>query len=299
VALPFIALSTTAVVAQIWIANSQVRGNREPYPLYAASNAGSLLALLGYAFLIEPFSGLRVQTFFWSGAYVVYVLLVLVTWCRIRPGKEYQENSEVIPLALYLGSFIVTFRTGGGVPRFLKVFWLELLLVAFLLYLLGPSHWLLIAGLSYVFFVICLVAHGTLYELRPAARYLTNFYLASGLGGLLGGAFVSLVAPVIFSGLFEYPIALILFAALFWWHHDSAFIAFWRKASRLAAWGRLFALAMIVFPIISSVRTSFIEPAKFQHRNFYGAYSVKDGRRGDVRAERALLIPTPSIIPFL
>ena len=182
----------------------------------------------------------------------------------------------VIPLALYLGSFIVTFRTGGGVPRLLRVFWLELLLAAFSLYLIGPSHKLVLVGLLGIFFAICLVAHGTLYELRPAASRLTNFYLASALGGWLGGAFVSLVAPRVFSGLFEYPMALILFGALFWWHRDKGFTAFWPNASRLAAWSRMLAIGILLFPTGMFIVASVKEPTKFRHRNFYGTYRIVD-----------------------
>ncbi len=324
VALPFVALSTTAVVAQAWIANSQVGRNREPYPLYAASNAGSLFALLGYAFLIEPLSGLRLQSLVWSGAYIIYVLLVLFTWLKIRPDKEYRKPTDttsetvtpkpltptvylpwillsalpsaflmattnyltqevgsfpfvwVIPLALYLGSFIVTFRTHGGVPGLLKLFWLELLLAAFSLYLLGLGMWpLLLVQLS-VFFAICIVAHGTLYELRPPGSHLTHFYLSSAFGGWIGGAFVSLVAPHLFRGLFEYPLSLILFAALFWWQRDKAFTNFWPDASRFAAWSRMLVIGILVFPIglwfTASVNTS----TKFRHRNFYGTYRIVD-----------------------
>jgi hypothetical protein len=323
VALPFIALSTTAVVAQTWLFGSSIGRHREPYPLYAASNAGSLAALLGYVFLVEPFFGVWMQRLAWSGAYIVYVLLVLITWFRVRPGKELGASAMdgqrvrakaltpitylrwlllsalpsafllattnyitlevgsfpfvwVIPLALYLGSFIVTFRSDGGVPRFLKIFWLELLLAAFSLYLLGPAHWLMIVGNVCVFFAICVVAHGTLYELRPPGSHLTHFYLSSALGGWIGGAFVSLVAPFAFPGLFEYPIALILFGALFWWHRDKAFTASWRNASHLAAWGRMLAIGVIIFPMVVLIRTSMTEPTKFRHRNFYGTYRIVD-----------------------
>ena len=324
VALPFVALSTTAVVAQAWILNSQVGRNREPYLLYAASNAGSLLALLGYAFLIEPLSGLRLQSLVWSGAYIVYVLFVMLTWLKIRPDKEYSKLTEttcetvspkplihtvylqwillsalpsaflmattnyltlevgsfpfvwVIPLALYLGSFIVTFRTHGGVPGFLKLFWLELLLAALALYLLGFVMWPVLLGQLCIFFAICIVAHGTLYELRPPGSHLTHFYLASAFGGLIGGAFVSLVAPHVFRGLFEYPLALILFAALFWWQRDKAFNNFWPDASRIVAWSRMLVIGILVFPIVGWIIASGDKSTKFRHRNFYGTYRIVD-----------------------
>ena len=321
VALPFFALSTTAVIAQAWLFRSSIGRYKEPYHLYAASNAGSFIALLGYAFLVEPFLGVRLQTLVWSGAYIVYVLLVVVTWFEVRPGKEPEAPDRqkvtpkalapitylqwlslsalpsvfllattnyitldigsfpfvwVIPLALYLGSFIVTFRTNGGVPRVLKLFWPEILLAALSLYLAGPPNWFVLLGQLCVFFLICLVAHGTLYELRPPGSHLTHFYLTSALGGWIGGAFVSLIAPHIFSGLFEYPMALLLFGALFWWHRDKGFTAFWPHASRAAAWGRMLAIGIIVFPMASFISTSVKEPTKFRHRNFYGTYRIFD-----------------------
>jgi hypothetical protein len=324
VALPFIALSTTAVVAQAWLFRSSIGRHREPYPLYAASNAGSLAALLGYAFLVEPFFGVRMQSLVWSGAYIVYLLLVLITWFKVRPGKEsipcatdgQRVGAEalppitylrwfllsaspsafllattnyitlevgsfpfvwVIPLALYLGSFIVTFRANGGVPRFLNIFWLELLLAGLSLYLLGPVYWLTLVGLLCVFFAICLVAHGTLYGLRPPGSHLTHFYLFSALGGWIGGALVSLVAPFVFPGLFKYPITLIFFGVLFWWHRDKAFTAFWPSASRLAAFGRLLAIGIIVFPTVACIHSAITaDQTKFRYRNFYGTYRIID-----------------------
>ena len=55
-----------------------------------------------------------------------------------------------------------------------------------------------------------MVAHRTLYEARPAARYLTEFYLWMALGGALGGLSAALIAPRIFSEVFEYPLLLAL-----------------------------------------------------------------------------------------
>ena len=61
-----------------------------------------------------------------------------------------------------------------------------------------------------VFFASAMVAHRTLYEARPAARYLTEFYLWMSFGGALGGLSAALIAPKIFSEVFEYPLLLAL-----------------------------------------------------------------------------------------
>ena len=88
VALPFIVLSTTAVVAQSWLSRSSLGRVYDPYPLYAASNAGSLIALLGYTFLAEPLVGLRIQSLAWTGLYIAYTFLVVAAWFQLRPVKE-------------------------------------------------------------------------------------------------------------------------------------------------------------------------------------------------------------------
>ena len=324
VALPFIVLSTTAVVAQLWLHRSSLGEHREPYPLYAASNAGSLIALLGYTFIAEPLVGLRMQSLSWTGTYIVYAIICVAAWFQLRPDKgPHIQTSEawseieqdkvtsltyarwlllsslpsafllaitnfialevgsfpltwVLPLALYLGSFIVTFSNRGGVPRFLKILWPEILLITFILYLWESSHWLAIIGHLSVFFMICLVAHGTLYECRPLPGLLTNFYLTIALGGWMGGAFISLAAPFMFKGLFEYPILVALFGVSFWWCCDRSSVLRPAPTSVLAAGSRLLIIVAMLVVIGTECWALWQEPIKFRHRNFYGTYRIKD-----------------------
>ena len=326
-ALPFIVLSTTAVVAQSWLSRSSLGRHYDPYPLYAASNAGSLIALVGYTFLAEPLMGLRIQSLTWTGGYIAYMVLVAAAWFLLRPEKEstvlYPEDQVksgwntirvsacmrwillsslpsallltvtnfialevgsfpltwVFPLALYLGSFIVTFRSNGGVPGFLRVLWPELMLGSFFLYLLGPSHWLAIIGHLTAFFLICLVAHGTLYELRPPASHLTHFYLLIALGGWIGGAIVSLVAPFAFRGLFEYPVLLVCICVTFWWCLGKSFSFFSPgRKSFLAAGFRMAIIVAMLTLIGMESWASLNEPIIYRYRNFYGTYRIKDDR---------------------
>ena len=78
----------------------------------------------------------------------------------------------IFPLALYLLSFIVTFKVRGGMPGYLRRLWPEILMVALMLYLFGQGHWFISIITLILFFLICLVAHGTLYETRPPTRSL-------------------------------------------------------------------------------------------------------------------------------
>src|SRR5262249_15487498 len=63
-------------------------------------------------------------------------------------------------------------------------------------------------------FGIGMVCHGELAQSRPAAEHLTEFYLWMATGGALGGLFTALVAPLIFSSITEYPLALVLASLL-------------------------------------------------------------------------------------
>lgn len=85
VGLPFLALATTGPLVQAWLGRSLAN---HPYWLYGASNAGSLLGVLGYPLAIEPWLSLRSQAQLWQGAYVLTAGLVL--FCAIAS----QENAK-------------------------------------------------------------------------------------------------------------------------------------------------------------------------------------------------------------
>src|SRR3569833_1552549 len=70
---PFFVLSTNSSLTQRWFSLSNLNRSGDPFWLYAASNVGSLVALLAYPFLIEPALGLAAQLRWWSIGYVVFV----------------------------------------------------------------------------------------------------------------------------------------------------------------------------------------------------------------------------------
>jgi spermidine synthase len=334
-ALPFVVLSTTAVVAQVWLADSSLGGQYDPYPLYGASNAGSFAALFGYSFLVEPIMGLRIQSRSWTALYLLYMGVVCASWFLLFRGKktgtqtseiELQAASApvshslylkwlllsclpsafllavtnliileigsfpltwVFPLALYLLSFIVTFRVRGGMPCNLRRLWPEILMVAMMLYLFGQGHWFISIITLILFFLICLVAHGTLYETRPPTDYLTHFYLVIAFGGWLGGAAVSLLAPLLFSGLYEYPILLVLFAASFFlFRHRTIF----EILPDFSLFGCL-RIALIVLVVIQVGRVLYhSQEVRMQHRNFYGTYRVVDNKPIDGTSAGVLML---------
>ncbi len=74
---PFVAVSATAPLLQRWFSTAGTRSSRDPYFLYAASNAGSLLALLGYPLLLEPLLALDGQRLGWSIGYATVALLTI------------------------------------------------------------------------------------------------------------------------------------------------------------------------------------------------------------------------------
>jgi spermidine synthase len=182
----------------------------------------------------------------------------------------------IMPLALYLCSFMVTFRTNGGVPKLLYILWPEILLLASIFYFMETSSLYAIFGCLLAFGIICLLAHGTLYEIRPPARWLTNFYLTLAVGGFVGGATISLLAPFIFKRYLEYLILLLAFGVTFGWFRDKSFKKFWTRTSRLIVVGRVIFIIIILARIGLSVSGYLKEDVKFRHRNFYGTYQVFD-----------------------
>ena len=262
VGLPFFALAATAPLLQAWF--SRASPGRSPYPLYALSNVGSLLALLSYPFLVEPLLQLRVQAWVWGSGFGIFALACGA--CAIRagavqaacptgdeaaPGREAmvgkgkpgttrrflwvglpasasvmllavtsQISQEVavvpflwvLPLSLYLFSFVVCFHDRRWYSRavFNPLLGVAVFMACFLLYhgsnvpVLGQ-----IGTWSFVLFVCCMVCHGELARLAPDPEHLTSYYLRLAAGGVLGGVFVALVAPVVFNGFWELHVGLL------------------------------------------------------------------------------------------
>lgn len=256
--LPFFAVSTTTPLVQRWLSATGHERAQDPYHLYAASNLGSLIALVAYPLLLEPAFDLSRMSRIWTAGYVLLFFLIagctavtiraatserqppsrekkhpLSTWVRLRwlvlafvPSSLMLSVTThlstnvaavpllwVIPLALYLATYILAFAR----RRFFSLAFLErwmplvVLLLAIVLLAEGfePPPWvsfpLHLGGL----FLISLVCHTQLAERRPHVSRLTEYYFWIALGGLAGGVFNALLAPAWFTGVAEYPIALV------------------------------------------------------------------------------------------
>lgn len=97
---PFAALSATAPLLQSWYARTRQADAADPYHLYVASNVGSLVSLIAYPLIVEPFTALGVQTSGWSLGFVAAGLAILgcgVIAARQDQGKPAQPVLDAAP----------------------------------------------------------------------------------------------------------------------------------------------------------------------------------------------------------
>jgi hypothetical protein len=94
VGLPFFALSATGTLLQSWFARTTHPARRDPYFLYAASNAGSLLALLAYPILVEPRLAVAAQARWFTAGYAVLIALVLACGLLARAHAAPEADAE-------------------------------------------------------------------------------------------------------------------------------------------------------------------------------------------------------------
>ncbi len=354
VGVPMFVVCTGAPLLQRWFASTDHPAARDPYFLYGASNLGSMLALVGYPFVVEPFLGLASQQVLWAAGYGFLTILIAVcavlmwksrpalepaaagaaagsstavktadkgvsrnkfrgadtrtlapeppvehirtgvpiTWSRrlrwvllaavpssLMLGVTTYITTDLAaipllwmpPLALYLLTFIIVFavisvRTQNlmvfstitvaclllawkGIPYVFSneviqlAFWvlalgaiafgtqilrlqdpqvihrtmimtmpLLLLLLLFLMLseLKVASLWLNIGLHLLTLFVVSMVCHGELAADRPEPKHLTEFFLWMSFGGVVGGLFNGLVAPLVFNAIVEYQLMIVV-----------------------------------------------------------------------------------------
>jgi len=263
VGVPFFAISANAPLLQRWFSRTDDKNADDPYFLYSASNAGSLLSLCFYPVLFEPILRLGEQTALWANGYRVLIIVILAAGILAYLNRKVQINQTVeitsedntsinmnsrfawvalafipsslmlgvtsymtndiasapmlwiIPLALYLLTFIFVFaKKPIFTSQRLGMLFPWIVLFALGVTQLGEKQHLLAIGLSLIcYFIISLMSHARLVEARPSAKHLTEFYIWMSFGGVLGGAFNALLAPMIFNGVYEY--VFVLLAAFF------------------------------------------------------------------------------------
>jgi hypothetical protein len=314
--LPFFILSSNGPLIQAWF--SRLHPGRAYAPLYALSNAGSLLGLLTYPFWIEPNLPLREQGGIWSIGFILFG--ILTGWIVYRTGSTAlptqaesipepinrghrpsralillwiilsatgslfllsvtnQISQEVavipflwiLPLAIYLISFILTFSGDRGYKRKFHA-WMFILSAGLTLFVLLNAtrlhiSWQILAY-SLLLFEACMLCHGELYRLRPPAEYLTTFYLMVSIGGALGGTFVSLLAPLIFNGYWEFFVGLALTMAIL--------LSIFRSSQDVPVRARFALTVFFLVTIMLAILSTYFSGALYAKRNFYGVIRVR------------------------
>ena len=241
VGLPFFLVSTLTPALQSWFASTGHRHARDPYFLYAASNAGSLFALLSYPVLIEPNLRLADQSRMWSWGYGLLVALMvccaIVMWrspggaatSNLREDEVLSSQSVaaptnaqrmrwvalafvpsslmlgvttsltsdlppiplfwVIPLAIYLLTFVLVFTRKPLVPHEMMVHRLPVVIVMATIPIVFRSElalWMMVLLNLAALFAVAMDCHGELAKSRPAARHLSRVLFVAGRRWPLG-----------------------------------------------------------------------------------------------------------------
>jgi len=331
--LPYFLLSTTSPLLQAWF--SRRYPDHNPYRLFALSNLASLLALVGYPFLIEPWIPTRTQAFDWSIGYGVFVVLCAATawssgrgvrgvsgvtpganataqppgpppawtrsllWCSLAATgsvlllsvtNHITQNIAavpllwIVPLTLYLLTFILNFDSSRWYPRELV---LPMAAAA-----LGVMAWcvadtrlaheleLQLGVFCIGLFIACMFCHGELARQKPAPAYLTRFYLMVSLGGAAGAALVGIVAPLVLKAHFELGLGLIAAACLLTW-----------QVRRSAPVFGLLGLVSVIVTAGCAIWNvvSFYDTTIVTARNFYGVLRVQESGVNEVSRHRSLV----------
>ena len=332
IGLPYFLLSTTSPLLQSWFARAYP--GRNPYRLFALSNLASVVALLAYPFLIEPWIPTRMQAHSWSAGYVLFAALCIAVawrnraagtvsiassrtnarpaappsigrqllWCSLAATSSVLLLSVtthitqnvaavpllwVVPLTIYLSTFILCFESNRLYPRetLLPIAAAALGVMAWSLADPSLTHelWLQLGVFGVGLFVACMFCHGELARSKPAARYLTRFYLMVSLGGAAGAALVGIVAPLVLPAHFELAIGLIAAALLLAWQVRADPLVF----GALALIAGITTIGCAIWDVVD-----FYDSTILTARNFYGVLRVQENGASDASRHRSLVSGT-------
>lgn len=211
----------------------------------------------------------------WLGLSALGSILLLTFTSHMTQNISSVPLLWIVPLVLYLASFILCFDSRGWYVR-----WIYLLLGGVGMAVLGlvmvhPTYafktWILLPLLAGNLFIGCMVCHGELSLKRPHASYLTHYYLMISLGGALGALLISVVAPLLLPIDCEIYFALVAVAGLGL-----------RRVYDLR-WWRVAASGLVLFFAIKSVELIIltVKRSRVVARNFYGALRVFDEKTPD------------------
>jgi hypothetical protein len=249
---PFFIISASNPLLQSWFSRLQHHLAVDPYFLFAASNAGSLIALVAFPLVLEPSLGLNEQYQLWRVGFAVLAGVTCVIAFVLKPVRSSPIESDpattlpmlrrlrwlalsfvpsslmlgvttyitsdvasvpllwVIPLALYLLTFVLAFSKTRWASLH-RVTMVAALVVTLILSsgATEPAWALILANLGF-FFAAAMMCHGQLANDRPSVTHLAEYYLWIAVGGALGSVFNVLIAPILFSSVLEYPLAIVL-----------------------------------------------------------------------------------------
>jgi len=230
------------------------------------------------------------EKFLWIGLAACASVLLLAVTTYLTQNVAPIPLLWIVPLSLYLLSFILCFESDKLYPRWL---FLPLLAGALGLFTYGITWYennldikRLIPAMCGALFVCCMVCHGELSRRKPHPKFLTQFYLMVSIGGAVGGLFVAFIAPRIFSDYLELPVAMVGCAAL-------VTIVLWNKplGAPRPVWIRA-ALMLVTVGLAGYLGYSQVKRERVyvrSDRNFYGVLHVRDDKAGEYPAERVLV----------
>ena len=148
----------------------------------------------------------------WTALAAIPAGLVIAVTAYISTDVAAAPLLWVLPLALYLLTFVAVFREKPWFSHSIVIRVVPFLAAPLAITLLGGDreYWLATMLVNLLaLFVLALLCHGALYARRPAPARLTEFYLWTSFGGVIGGVFAGLLAPYLFNRTYEYPILVV------------------------------------------------------------------------------------------